>query len=142
MTFVAMQIPSRCEVMTSICHSYGAYVVSPCLLRILPRTQANMSLLQCLQIVGHSKSFQGTKPSRSAKIVSIKNAMQHSLGELGLKLRLTTLDQLSALPVKKKAKTRLTNSLAILEIFSIAQYLPTRPTVLLAFGYPCRMPDI
>jgi hypothetical protein len=92
--------------------------------------------------VGHGESFRGTNLSRSAKIVSIKNAMQHSLDELSLKLRLTILDQLSALPVKKKAKTRLMNSLAILEIFPIAQYLPTRPAVLLAFGYPCRMSDI
>lgn len=103
----------------------------------------NSSLLQCLQTVGHGESFRGTKLSRSAKIVSIKNAMQHSLGELSLKLWLTIPDQPSALPVKeKKAKTRLINSLAILEMCSIAHYLLTRPTVLLAFGYPCRMPDL
>ena len=106
MTFVAIQIPSRCEVITSICHSHGAYVVSPCLLRSLHRTQMNSSLLQCLQTVGHGESFRGTKLSRSAKIVSIKNAMQHSLGELSLKLWLTIPDQPSALPVKEKKKSK------------------------------------
>lgn len=109
MTFVAMQIPSRCEVITSICHSHGAYVVSPCLLRSLHRTQMNSSLLQCLQTVGHGESFRGTNLSRSAKIVSIKNAMQHSLGELSLKLWLTIPDQPSALPVKEKKRKNAAN---------------------------------